>query len=77
MSLTPEQAAKIDATLTNCSEIANLAEHLVSVFQSGGVQNPDLAVLQSQLETYVDTKVAEATIDETSAITALNTACGF
>ena len=29
-----------------------LAERLVTVFQAGGVQNPDLAILQSQLETY-------------------------
>ncbi|MBO4300843.1 MAG: tail fiber protein [Desulfovibrio sp.] len=57
MALTSEESAKLNATLESCASTAELAERLLTSFNNGGVQNPDLAVLESTVEQYADSAV--------------------
>ena len=57
MSLTPEESAKLNSTLEYCSTTAEVGERLIQSFANGGVQNPDLAVLKAQVESYADSAV--------------------
>ena len=58
MALTAQELAQVNSISQTTTNIETLVQTLVSIFNAGGVANPDLATLKAELQAYADSKVA-------------------